>query len=72
MILKPPPIADKMLWKVRNSTVWRSFWRQGYPNNDENRALIMFNSLFLHLHPDRKSTRLNSSHIQKSRMPSSA
>ena len=23
-------------------------------------------------HPDRKSTRLNSSHIQKSRMPSSA
>ena len=24
------------------------------------------------LHPDRKSTRLNSSHIQKSRMPSSA
>ena len=25
-----------------------------------------------HSHPDRKSTRLNSSHIQKSRMPSSA
>ncbi|MBI2867329.1 MAG: cytochrome b N-terminal domain-containing protein [Chloroflexi bacterium] len=40
-----------MLWKVRNSTVWRSFWRQGYPATDENRALIMFNSLFLHLMP---------------------
>lgn len=51
MILKPPPIAEKMLGMVRSSTVWRSFWRQGYPSNDENRALIMFNSLFLHLHP---------------------
>ena len=28
--------------------------------------------LWLNPHPDRKSTRLNSSHIQKSRMPSSA
>ena len=27
---------------------------------------------FYHARPDRKSTRLNSSHIQKSRMPSSA
>ena len=27
---------------------------------------------YVHLNPDRKSTRLNSSHIQKSRMPSSA
>ena len=25
-----------------------------------------------HLYPDRKSTRLNSSHIEESRMPSSA
>ena len=29
-------------------------------------------SLFVRRLPDRKSTRLNSSHIQKSRMPSSA
>ena len=33
------------------------------------RALDLLNSLF---NTDRKSTRLNSSHIQKSRMPSSA
>ena len=29
-------------------------------------------NVVLYFYPDRKSTRLNSSHIQKSRMPSSA
>ena len=36
---------------------------------DNGADLIVFPEAFI---PDRKSTRLNSSHIQKSRMPSSA
>ena len=35
-------------------------------------AWLLVGSLAIKLAPDRKSTRLNSSHIQKSRMPSSA
>ena len=33
---------------------------------------VAFDALTVVINPDRKSTRLNSSHIQKSRMPSSA
>ena len=33
---------------------------------------MLFSNMTLNPQPDRKSTRLNSSHIQKSRMPSSA
>ncbi|MDP6043290.1 MAG: cytochrome b N-terminal domain-containing protein [Dehalococcoidales bacterium] len=40
------------LWdKIRQSSPWRSLFRQGYPNTDENRALVMFNTFFLHIHP---------------------
>ena len=31
--------------------MWRSIFRQGYPDTDENRSLVMVNSLFLHIHP---------------------
>ena len=42
---------------------------RGFAESDE----IFENTFHSHMvHPDRKSTRLNSSHIQKSRMPSSA
>ena len=34
--------------------------------------IYWFGGLYLQMRGDRKSTRLNSSHIQKSRMPSSA
>ena len=34
--------------------------------------VVLASNLLEHFSPDRKSTRLNSSHIQKSRMPSSA
>jgi quinol-cytochrome oxidoreductase complex cytochrome b subunit len=36
--------------------VWRSIFRQGYPDTEENRALVIFNSLFLHLHPVKVKT----------------
>jgi len=37
--------------RLRQSSFWGSIFRQGYPDNDENRALIIFNSFFLHIHP---------------------
>ena len=41
----------------------------GYPGGT---ILNIYDELYKHQNEDRKSTRLNSSHIQKSRMPSSA
>lgn len=45
--------ADKLplLDRIRQSSLWQSVFRQGYPSTDENRALVMFNSFFLHIHP---------------------
>jgi quinol-cytochrome oxidoreductase complex cytochrome b subunit len=31
--------------------VWRSVFRQGYPDDNEKRALVIFNTFFLHVHP---------------------
>lgn len=42
---------SSLLDKFRQSFLWQSIFRQGYPDNDENRALVMVNSLFLHIHP---------------------
>ncbi|MBI3953550.1 MAG: cytochrome b N-terminal domain-containing protein [Chloroflexi bacterium] len=36
---------------VRQSPPWKSIFRNAYPNTDENRALVMFNSFFLHIMP---------------------
>ena len=45
-----------------------------FNQGDFNKAVELFaeNAVFTDITLDRKSTRLNSSHIQKSRMPSSA
>ncbi len=40
-----------LLDRLRQSPLWQSVFRQGYPSTDENRALVMFNSFFLHIHP---------------------
>jgi quinol-cytochrome oxidoreductase complex cytochrome b subunit len=40
-----------LLDKIRQSSLWQSIFRQGYPSTDENRALVMFNTFFLHIHP---------------------
>jgi quinol-cytochrome oxidoreductase complex cytochrome b subunit len=37
--------------QIRQSSIWRSIIRQGYPDTNENRALVVMNSLFLHFHP---------------------
>jgi quinol-cytochrome oxidoreductase complex cytochrome b subunit len=38
---------------VKESAVWRSFFRQPYPNTSRTRALAVMNNVFLHLHPVR-------------------
>ena len=38
---------------VKESQVWRSFFRQPYPQTQRTRALAVMNNVFLHLHPVR-------------------
>ena len=40
-----------LLRKLQESALWRSMFRSGYPSTDENRAMVLFNSFFLHVHP---------------------
>ena len=47
----PDPKRHPFLSKLRKSAFWGSVFRQGYPDTDENRSLVMLNSLFLHIHP---------------------
>lgn len=47
---RPEPGKKPLAW-LRNRSFWRSMFRQGYPDTDENRAMVMFNSFFLHIHP---------------------
>ena len=49
-------LADSQAEKIKNSKIYTSYW------DEKNIALGL----------DRKSTRLNSSHVSESRMPSSA
>ncbi len=37
--------------RVLRSSIWRSIIRQGYPDTEENRVLVVMNSIFLHIHP---------------------
>ncbi|MDQ4005165.1 MAG: cytochrome b N-terminal domain-containing protein [Actinomycetota bacterium] len=38
---------------VKESSLWRSLFRQPYPNTSRTRALAVMNNVFLHLHPVR-------------------
>ena len=38
---------------VKESSVWRSLFRQPYPSTSRTRALAVMNNVFLHLHPVR-------------------
>ena len=40
-----------LLDRVRQSSLWQSVFRQGYPDTEENRAKVIVNTLFLHIHP---------------------
>ena len=38
---------------IRRSVVWRSLFRQPYPNDERSRAYAVMNNVFLHIHPVR-------------------
>src|SRR5262247_2376786 len=42
---------QKLLQAVRETQLWRSVFRHGYPNTPRNRALAALSNVFLHLHP---------------------
>ena len=37
--------------KIRETKVWKSIFRHGTPSNSRNRAVVMRENVFLHLHP---------------------
>jgi quinol-cytochrome oxidoreductase complex cytochrome b subunit len=47
------PRPGDLLRVVRESSVWRSLFRQPYPTTSRTRALAVMNNVFLHLHPVR-------------------
>ncbi len=47
----PPTGRFAVLSRIRQGNIWKSIFRQGYPNSDESRALAIVNSFFLHIHP---------------------
>jgi len=42
---------QKLFSAVRNSQIWRSIFRHGYPDTPRNRTLAVLSNTFLHLHP---------------------
>ncbi len=51
MTLIPRP--GDVMRLVKESQLWRSFFRQPYPTTSRTRALAVMNNVFLHLHPVR-------------------
>jgi quinol-cytochrome oxidoreductase complex cytochrome b subunit len=52
----------KLMTRLTESRVWRSFFRHGWPDNPLDRSLTMTSNIFFHLHPvkvNRKSLRWN-------------
>jgi quinol-cytochrome oxidoreductase complex cytochrome b subunit len=47
------PGPNDLVKVVTESQVWRSLFRQPYPNTSRTRALAVMNNVFLHLHPVR-------------------
>jgi quinol-cytochrome oxidoreductase complex cytochrome b subunit len=47
------PGPGDLIRVVRESSVWRSLFRQPYPTTSRTRALAVMNNVFLHLHPVR-------------------
>jgi len=46
-----PRVPSDVISSIRNSRLWRSFFRHGWPDNPLDRSLVMTTNLFLHLHP---------------------
>ena len=50
---KPPQRKTGLFDKIRQTQVWKSIFRHGYPDTQRNRALAVLSNVFLHLHPVR-------------------
>ena len=48
-----PYTFDEISHSVRNSRVWRSFFRHGWPETSRAKALTVMNNFVLHVHPTR-------------------
>jgi quinol-cytochrome oxidoreductase complex cytochrome b subunit len=42
---------QKLIQSIRESQLWRSVFRHGYPDTPRNRTLAVLSNTFLHLHP---------------------
>ncbi|MBI4230099.1 MAG: cytochrome b N-terminal domain-containing protein [Planctomycetes bacterium] len=47
------PAKKTLFGYLRDTQIWRSIFRHGYPDNTRNRTLVMLSNVFLHLHPIR-------------------
>ena len=74
MIVAAVLLSSMIVWMARNKNVSESLENQASAviENKKNAARGMFLLAFVSVFRDRKSTRLNSSHVRTSRMPSSA
>jgi quinol-cytochrome oxidoreductase complex cytochrome b subunit len=52
MAIKRPDI-DKIRKNVTQNEIWKSIFRHNYQDNQRNRALMVLDNVFLHLHPVR-------------------
>ena len=50
---RPPTNKTGLFSKIRETQVWKSIFRHGYPDTPRNRALAVLSNVFLHLHPVR-------------------
>ncbi|MFM7297866.1 MAG: cytochrome B6, partial [Planctomycetota bacterium] len=41
----------KLFTYLRESQIWKSVFRHGYPDTPRNRTLAVLSNVFLHLHP---------------------
>ena len=49
----PVSFLERVDQAIRRSPVWRSLFRQPYPNDERSRAYAVMNNVFLHIHPVR-------------------
>ncbi len=51
MATRMADMPQRLYDRLRQTNVWKSFFRTGYPDNRRDRNLIMVENTFLHLHP---------------------
>ncbi|MBI4216467.1 MAG: cytochrome b N-terminal domain-containing protein [Chloroflexi bacterium] len=49
-------MSRKIIHLITANRVWRSIFRYGYPDTEENRSKVIFQTFFLHIHPVKVKT----------------